>query len=110
MAFRFTRVVFGISASPVLLNATIKHHMEKYRDVDLEFVKLFTKSVLYIMLMMLLMVLVMMTLHMSPKKVLVEGGFNLQKFVNNSQSLQRYTEASEACSMADGSSLNYCVV
>ena len=31
--FRFTRVVFGVSASPFLLNATIDHHMKKLRQV-----------------------------------------------------------------------------
>ena len=37
--YRFCRVVFGLNASPFLLNATLRHHISKYNSVDPEFVK-----------------------------------------------------------------------
>ena len=45
IALKFTRVVFGLRASPFLLNATINHHMEMYRPVDPEFVDKFLASI-----------------------------------------------------------------
>ena len=42
---RFTRVVFGVSASPFLLNATIKHHIEGYAASQPENVRLLAQSI-----------------------------------------------------------------
>ena len=44
MVLRFTQVVFGISARPFLLNATIKHHIEEYAASQPEIVKLYLQS------------------------------------------------------------------
>jgi hypothetical protein len=37
--YRFCSVVFGLNASPFLLNATLRHHISKYKSDDPEFVR-----------------------------------------------------------------------
>ena len=93
---RFARVVFGVSSSPFLLNATIKHHMDKYRYTDEVFVDKFLHSIYvddlsfgadtaeagY-------------ELYLKSKKYLRKGGFNLRKFTSNHPVLQQRIDEQE---------------
>ena len=93
---RFARVVFGLSSSPFLLNATIKHHVEKYRSTHPEVVRILMQSIYvddvvsgadyedeaY-------------TLYTASKEILGHASFNLRKFVTNSPSLQDRIETEE---------------
>ena len=87
-SLRFTRVVFGVTSSPFLLNATIRHHLERYREAHPHLVQLMLDSFYvddlttgadseeeaY-------------SVYVNAKRVLAEGGFNLRKFRTNSPSL-----------------------
>lgn len=93
---RFTRVVFGISSSPFLLNATIRHHVEKFSSSHPELVQILLQSTYvddivfgsscedqaY-------------QLYVDSKNILGQGGFNLRKFITNSQSLQKKIDENE---------------
>ena len=96
LTYRFTLVVFGVSCSPFLLNATIKHHLEKYHSTEPDLVKLILRSIYvddisygadsdtdtY-------------ESYLKSKKILAEGGFNLRKFVTNSPLLFQQIKSSE---------------
>ena len=102
ITYRFTRVVFGVSASPFLLNATVKHHMEQYRSSDPEFVNRFLESIYVDELnageesdneAFLL--------YKKSKLHLAEGGFNLRKFYSNSPTLMHRINENEALLTAE---------
>ena len=45
IVLRFARVVFGVLSSTFLVNATVKHHVERYEEEDPEFVERFLRSI-----------------------------------------------------------------
>ena len=93
---RFTRVVFGVSSSPYLLNATIRHHLEQYREAHPLLVEKLAKAAY---------VDDIVTgagneeeahqLFTEAKEILQQGGFNLRKFCSNSTFLQMKIDGQE---------------
>ena len=87
----------GVSSSPFLLNATLKYHVERYRDEDPEFVERFLRSIYvddlssgapesdtgY-------------ELYLKSKIRLAEAGFNLRKFMSNSAELRERIQCNES--------------
>ena len=96
IVMRFTRVVFGVSASPFLLNATLDHHMTKFESVDLQFVNKFQRSV-YVDDLALGAEDVdsAYDFYIKAKLRLAEASFNLRKFDSNSQELRKRIAGNE---------------
>jgi len=96
ICLRFARVVFGVSCSPFLLNATLQHHLDKYITSHPETVKKLTAS-LYVddVISGAKDEEEAFQLYVESKTVLQEGGFNLRKFVTNAKSLQRRIDERE---------------
>lgn len=87
--YRFTRVVFGVSSSPFLLNATIRFHLGKYLGTD--------KSLIQRLLCSTYVDDIVtggqtedevLALYTRSKEIFREGGFNLRKFQTSSVPLQ----------------------
>ena len=96
VVLRFTRVVFGVSSSPFLLNATIKHHVEQYKEADCEFVEKFLRSIYVDDLSSgASEVDAAYELYLKSKLRLAEGGFNLRKFVSNCPELTNRIQYNE---------------
>ena len=54
VVFRFLRLIFGLNASPFILNGTIRHHLSKYVQEDPEFVLKVLSSLYFFFLNMFL--------------------------------------------------------
>ena len=89
VVYRFCRVVFGVTSSPFLLNATIKQHLQKYANGIPELVKVLLKS-LYVddMTSGESTVERGFDLFVKSRKIMVEGRFNRRKWQSNSPQLR----------------------
>ena len=97
--YRYARVAFGVSSSPFLLNATIRHHLTS-ADVPREFAERVLKG-LYVD------DFVggddsdnsVFEMYENLKSSFKNGGFNMRKWVSNSKVLQERIEQSESKSL-----------
>ena len=99
-----TKEILGINSSPFLLNGTIAHHINSYKDVDPDFVEEVLKS-LYVddFASSASSVSEGYSLYNKLKKRFKEGGFNLRKWETNSDVLRAKiasvegSDSSKAC-------------
>lgn len=93
---KFTRVVFGVSSSPFLLNATIRHHLKRYTSTHPKLVKRILESI-YVddVVSGAGTKEEAFTLYRESKAMLREGGFNLRKFNTNSTELRELIHREE---------------
>ena len=94
---KFTRLVFGVRPSPVILDATILHHLELQRKSDPQLTELLEKS-FYVddLLTGEDSDKMAFAIYKRAKKLMSEGGFNLRKWKTNSQQLQETINKEES--------------
>ena len=103
-AYRFTRVVFGVSSSPFLLNATIRFHLDRYIESNSVVVKRLLQST-YVddIVSGADSEEEAFEMYVQSKDIFKQGGFNLRKFVTNSAELQQKINVAEGTPAATDS-------
>ena len=97
MEYRFARVVFGVTSSPFLLNATLLKHITSYEREDPEFVNQMLRS-LYVddVSVSLENVDKAYQLYRKSRERMAQGGFNLRKWLTNSRHLMQKINEDES--------------
>ena len=103
VTLRFARVVFGVSSSPFLLNATIRHHLESFASSHPKLVSDILQSI-YVddFVFGASDEESAWELSSNSKRVLRCGLFNFQKFTTNSLSLQERINRAEGIAVNPG--------
>ena len=96
---RFTRVVFDVSSSPFLLNATVRYHLESQAETHPELVEKILRSI-YVddVVSGAPSEAEAYAVYSESKRLLRTAGFNLRKFASNSIGLQRKVAQEETAS------------
>ena len=94
IVYRFLRVVFGLTSSPFLLNATFKHHLDKYIEKGSEIVACIRED-LYVddLVSGGDSVETAKDLYDTSTGIMLEAEFDLRKWVTNDPELREYISA-----------------
>ena len=97
VVYRFCRVVFGLNASPFLLNATLRYHISKYKDEDPEFARKMLEGFHVDDLVTGEKNLsAAFHLYETSKQRMAAGGFRLRKWMTNDKALRDRIERNES--------------
>ena len=96
VVYRFCRVVFGLNASPFLLNATLRHHILKYLQSDPKFVQRVLES-FYVddLVSGESTAKKALELYDNCKTRMASEGFSLRKWLTNSDEVSREIDCQE---------------
>ena len=96
IVYKFCRVVFGLTSSPFLLNATIKHHLNRYIENE-QFVIERLKKDLYVddLVSGSNSLAPGQELYDKSKAIMLDAGFDLRKWETNHQELRAYITSQE---------------
>ena len=90
VAYKFRRVCFGCTSSPFLLNCVLRHHIERYKEEDPEFVdKLLGGFFVDDLVTGSRDIQEALTLYEKAKTRLKDGGFTLRKWKTNKEELAK---------------------
>ena len=87
--YRYRRLVFGLTCSPALLGATIRHHIAKYENDYPEVVKILKRLHADDLSCSVRTPLDAMNIYKQAKNIMLQGGFNLRKWNSNDKVLLR---------------------
>ena len=95
--YRFAQVVFGVTSSPFLLNATLLKHITSYEREDPEFVNWMLRT-LYVddLSLHLEDADKAYELYLKSRERMAQGGFNLRKWLINSRPLMEKIKEMES--------------
>ena len=102
VVYRFCRVVFGLNASPFLLNATLRYHIEKFAESDPIFVQKM-KDGFYVddLVSGGKATEEVKELYEKAKTRMATGGFKLRKWLTNDAALRKHINENESASVTE---------